>query len=71
MKRSYAISLLRSLRENVNEEFVDTILSNTETTEEIIRQRKNANELKLRLKEIDKPENILLTKFKVLLSGRI
>ena len=61
MKRHYAISLLRSLREDVGSELADSILSNAELTEaEIIQQRKNTNELKRRLKEIDNPGAKLL-----------
>jgi pyruvate-ferredoxin/flavodoxin oxidoreductase len=61
MKRNYAISLLKSLKDEVNNELADAILSNVETNEaEIIQQRKNVNELKRRLKEIDKPQAKLL-----------
>ncbi len=61
MKRNYGISLLKSLREDVGSELTDTILSNVEGTEtEIIQQRKNVNELKSRLRDINKPEARLL-----------
>jgi len=61
MKRNYAISILRSLREDVGEELADAILNNIESSEaEIIQQRKNVNELKERLKDIIKPEAGLL-----------
>lgn len=61
MKRNYAISLLKSLREDVGEELADAILTNIESSEaEIIQQRKNVNELKDRVKNITKPEAELL-----------
>lgn len=61
MKRNYGISLLKSLREEVGSELTDAILSNVEGTEtEIIQQRKNVNELKSRLRDINKPEARLL-----------
>jgi len=61
MKRNYGISLLKSLREDVGSELTDAILSNVEGTEtEIIQQRKNVNELKSRLRDINKPEARLL-----------
>jgi len=61
MKRSYAISLLNSLKDDVSNELAEAILSNVETTEaEIIQQRKNVNELKRRLKTIDKNDAKLL-----------
>jgi pyruvate-ferredoxin/flavodoxin oxidoreductase len=61
VKRNYAISLLQSLREDVDGELADAISSIAEVTEaEIIQQRKNVNELKRRLKEIDKREAKLL-----------
>lgn len=61
MKRGYAISLLKSLREDVGSELTDAILANVEATEaEIISQRKNVNILKSLLKGIDKPEAPLL-----------
>lgn len=57
MKRSYAISLLKSLREEVGSELTDNILNNVEANEaEVIQQRKNINLLKTRLREI-KTEN--------------
>ncbi len=61
MKRNYGISLLKSLREEVGMELTDAILNNVEANEaEIIQQRKNVNELKRCLKNIDKPEAGLL-----------
>ena len=61
MKRNYGISMLKSLREEVGTELADAILSNVEANEaEIIQQRKNVNELKARLREIEKPEARLL-----------
>ena len=61
MKRNYGISLLKSLREEVGAELTDAILSNVEANEaEIIQQRKNVNELKARLRDIEKPEARLL-----------
>ena len=61
MKRNYGISMLKRLREEVGAELTDAILSNVEATEaEIIQQRINVNELKSRLKNIDKPEAGLL-----------
>ena len=61
MKRNYAISLLKSLREDVGEELADAILTNIEVSEaEIIQQRKSVNELKGRLKNITKSEAGLL-----------
>jgi pyruvate-ferredoxin/flavodoxin oxidoreductase len=62
MKRNYGISLLKSLRDDVGSELTDAILSNFEASEaEIILQRKNVNELKIRLGNIDKPEAGLLS----------
>ena len=61
MKRNYAISILKSLREDVGEELAEAILNNIESSEaEIIQQRKNVNELKERLNKIAKPEARLL-----------
>ena len=61
MKRSYGISMLKSLREDVGMELTDAILGNVESTEaEVIQQRKNVNELKSRLRAMDKPEAGLL-----------
>jgi pyruvate-ferredoxin/flavodoxin oxidoreductase len=61
MKRTYGISILKSLRENVGAELTDAILANVEANEaEIIQQRKNVNELKERLRNISKPEAGLL-----------
>lgn len=53
-KREYAFSLLKSLREEIGAELSDSILNNVETDEaEIIQQRKNVNELKRRLRQMD------------------
>src|SRR6186713_1468007 len=61
MKRNYAISILKSLREDVGEDLADAILTNIESSEaEIIQQRKNVNELKERLKNVTKSEAGLL-----------
>lgn len=62
MKRNYGLSLLKSLREEVGDQLTDAILTNIEANEaEVIQQRKNVNELKARLKLIDKPEAGLLS----------
>lgn len=62
MKRNYGLSLLKSLREEVGDQLTDAILTNVEANEaEVIQQRKNVNELKARLKLIDKPEAGLLS----------
>ncbi|MEO7768098.1 MAG: thiamine pyrophosphate-dependent enzyme, partial [Ferruginibacter sp.] len=61
MKRNYGMSLLKSLREEVGTDFADEILNNQEADEvQIIAHRKNVNELKTRLKNIEKPEARLL-----------
>lgn len=61
MKRNYAISLLKNLRDDVGTELTDAILSNVEANEaEVIQQRKNVNELKTRLQNIEKPDARLL-----------
>jgi pyruvate-ferredoxin/flavodoxin oxidoreductase len=61
MKRNYAISLLQSLREDVDSGLADAILSNTEAAEaDVIQQRRNIVELKRQLKQLDKPEASLL-----------
>ena len=61
MKRNYAISLLKSLREEVGSALADEILENAEADETaIIRQRKSVNTLKEKLREINKPEAGLL-----------
>lgn len=61
MKRNYGISMLKSLREDVGSELTDAILDNVEANEaEIIQQRKNVNELKARLRDMDNPEARLL-----------
>jgi pyruvate-ferredoxin/flavodoxin oxidoreductase len=57
MKRNYGISLLKTLRDDIGGELADTILSNVEGNEaEVIQQRKSVNELKNRLKLVDKPQ---------------
>ncbi|MCK9404126.1 MAG: pyruvate:ferredoxin (flavodoxin) oxidoreductase [Chitinophagaceae bacterium] len=62
MKRNYGLSLLKSLREEVGDQLTDAILTNVEANEaEVIQQRKNVNELKTRLKLIDKPAAGLLS----------
>ena len=62
MKQKYASSLLKTLSAEVGQELTYAILSNRETNEaEIIQQRKNVNELKRKLKGIDKPESTLLS----------
>ncbi|MBI2729563.1 MAG: pyruvate:ferredoxin (flavodoxin) oxidoreductase [Sphingobacteriales bacterium] len=61
-KREYAISLLKSLKDDVGNELVDAILTNVEATEaEVITQRKNVNQLKSIIKNIDKPSAKLLS----------
>lgn len=61
MKRNYAISLLKNLREETGNELCEAILTNAETTEaEVILQRKNVNALKTRLQEINIPQARLL-----------
>jgi pyruvate-ferredoxin/flavodoxin oxidoreductase len=61
-KREYAISLLKSLSDDVSNELVDAILNNVEATEaEVITQRKNVNQLKSIIKKIDKPNAKLLS----------
>lgn len=61
MKRNYALSLLKTLREEVGGELTDAILNNVEGNEaEVIQQRKNVTALKSRLKEIQKEEAGLL-----------
>lgn len=60
-KREYAISLLKSLSDEVGNELAEAILTNVEATEaEVITQRKNVNQLKAILKTIDKPNAKLL-----------
>ncbi|MBI3720687.1 MAG: pyruvate:ferredoxin (flavodoxin) oxidoreductase [Sphingobacteriales bacterium] len=60
-KREYAISLLKSLSYEVGNELADAILNNVEATEaEVITQRKNVNQLKSIIKNIDKPNAKLL-----------
>ncbi len=61
MKRNYGITLLKTLRDEVGSDLTDAILNNVEANEaEVIQQRKNVNELKTRLKLIDKPNAGLL-----------
>jgi pyruvate-ferredoxin/flavodoxin oxidoreductase len=61
MKRKYGLSLLKTLREDVGTELADAIVGNVEANEtEVIQQRKNVNELKSRLQNINKPEARLL-----------
>ncbi len=61
MKRNYGLSLLKTLRDDVGAELTDAILSNVEANEtEIIQQRRNVNELKSRLRNINKPNARLL-----------
>ena len=61
MKRNYALSLLKSLREEVGGDLTDAILNNAEADEAtIIQQRKNVNALKEQLRNINKPEAGLL-----------
>ncbi|MGG9964130.1 pyruvate:ferredoxin (flavodoxin) oxidoreductase [Ferruginibacter sp. SUN106] len=61
MKRKYALSLLKSLREEVGGELTDAILNTVESDEAaIIQQRKNVNALKEQLRNINKPEAGLL-----------
>ena len=57
-KREMALHLLQGLREEVGTELADAILNNAESNEaEIIQQRKNVNELKIRLKNIRNEES--------------
>src|SRR6185503_2764251 len=71
MKRNYAISLLKLLREDVGAELADAILSNIEFNEaEIIQQRKNVKELKERLKNITRSEAALLYQIAVFLEHK-
>lgn len=61
MKRNYAISLLQSLKGEIDDDLINAILSNTEAIEaDVIQQRRNVIELKRHLKEIDKIEATLL-----------
>ncbi len=61
MKRNYGLSLLKTLRDDVGAELTDAIVGNVEANEtEVIQQRKNVNELKNRLQNINKPEARLL-----------
>lgn len=61
MKRQYASSLLKGLRDDVGTELADAILTNVEGNEaEVIQQRVNVNVLKEHLKSVEKPEARLL-----------
>ncbi|MBS1509487.1 MAG: pyruvate:ferredoxin (flavodoxin) oxidoreductase [Bacteroidetes bacterium] len=61
MKRSYAISLLQGLREDVGGELVEAILNNAEADEaSVIQQRKNVEAVKNILRTNIKPEAGLL-----------
>ena len=53
-----ALRMLKELREEVGYHLTDSILHNAENTEaELIQQRKDVNELKRRLREIDTKES--------------
>ncbi|NNV58017.1 pyruvate:ferredoxin (flavodoxin) oxidoreductase [Panacibacter sp. KCS-6] len=55
-KRAYAISILKTLKDDVGTELAEAILNNEEGSEAaIIQQRKLVTELKARLKSIEKP----------------
>jgi pyruvate-ferredoxin/flavodoxin oxidoreductase len=57
-KREIALNMLRALREEVGNRLTDAILQNAENSEtELIQQRKDVNELKRRLKEIETKES--------------
>ncbi|MBN8837136.1 MAG: pyruvate:ferredoxin (flavodoxin) oxidoreductase [Sphingobacteriia bacterium] len=57
MKRNYAASLLKELRDDVGTELTDTIVNNLQTTEgELIVQRKYVHQLKNILRTINKPQ---------------
>ena len=61
MKRNYAISLLKSIKEQVGSELTDSILSNKEEDEaSIIKQRLDVNKVKSKLKDINDPAAKLL-----------
>ena len=61
MKRNYAFSLLKKLREALGAELVDEIIANEETDESaIIKQRVNVNEIKKRLNNSSNPEAKIL-----------
>ena len=60
-KREMAFRLLKKLREKVNSELVDAILSNAESTEaEMIQQRKFVSDLKHQLREIKTEDSFRL-----------
>ena len=60
-KREMAFRLLKKLREKVNSELADAILSNTESTEaEMIQQRKFVSDLKHQLREIKTEDSFRL-----------
>ena len=62
MKRQYAISLLKTIREDVGAELTDAILENKEEDEAaIIKQRLAVNEVKNKLKNISNPAAALLS----------
>ncbi len=62
MKRNYAISLLKKIREKVGAELTDAILNNQEEDEAaIIKQRMDVNEVKKMLPHIEDPAAALLT----------
>ncbi len=60
-KRDMALRLLKEMREEIGSELANAILQNAENTEaELIEQRKNVNELKKRLREIQTEESFRL-----------
>ena len=60
-KREIAIRLLKGLREEVGSELADDILGNAENNEaEMIRQRKQVNELKNRLRDLRRDDSFRL-----------
>jgi pyruvate-ferredoxin/flavodoxin oxidoreductase len=62
MKRQYAISLLKKIKEEVGTELVDAILCNPEEDEtQIIQQRLAVNQVKNKLKFISNPAAALLS----------
>jgi pyruvate-ferredoxin/flavodoxin oxidoreductase len=61
MKRKYAFSLLSSLRDDLGADLVDAITNNEELDEAaIIDQRVKVNEVKNKLKNVNKPEASIL-----------
>ena len=61
MKRNYAISLLKTIKDKVGIELTDAILNNKEEDEaSIIKQRLDVNKVKNKLKEINEPAAKLL-----------